>query len=620
MALSNRGLSTWRTKILGRNDGDTSNVSVGVDERNALLKVPASSVETSDGAGQNCMSSERLQPHATQELMTCLGHISLTLEAAEQSENVDWCNDLMEYVRHGYKIARRNGWDQIAKAFSDVARIFISYEEAQYAGLAQPFLRRSYKLLIDMANDLLRAQSRPIVAIRWTEHMEEALNELQARNIPIIPEGEDAPRSVSFSGAAVSVAGDTPRDTASIFDTASAEPEAAYEALPRIPEVMEVTEAATEAPAGLPIGEEEPVTNALVSSDAPLAHMSTPPTVSESCEVPPSPPSNPTLTLAARRLGNEMPLFDGIEDDTEPSKVTDSQDEKGTPDRVNNTAETKYESGRNFSEKKASATAPTTPPLTFSDVSEQSSSAVSAKNPIAPKETVAHDDVTLEAEVEEYPLLLADAVRRGDHREVMSITSRMMLLAAQTEIRQYQRRVDETQNTIRDFEEAIAEAEQRIAKLRETATTLVEEESALETRLSEVEDEEKRLTEEGANLQQQIEELRARLRRLEQEFEAKQQDLEKLSAEEQRIRMEQERLRTEHDRTLSAERLADKERRRLREECDAHRETAATLKQILAERESAYQSLREVVVAAYGLPVEINNGGLPSNGCIQSEA
>jgi len=170
--------------------GEAEGDGVASEERSALLHGPLD-----DPADAAVADDSALNADPTQRLLTSLGRFQRQVARAEGGapQHV-WTDDCIEQLIAGIEIAHENGWEDVKEALTDTARILQSYEEAQAADHAVPFLKDSYEILCLMVGDIIVNSVRSGVMDKWRQRYARALQELARNSVPLIgDDGEEIP-------------------------------------------------------------------------------------------------------------------------------------------------------------------------------------------------------------------------------------------------------------------------------------------------------------------------------------------------------------------------------------------------------------------------------------------
>lgn len=130
----------------------------------------------------------------TQRLLTALGRFHRYVAKGQSgAPQTFWSDDCMNQLIAALELAVGEGWNNVIEALTGTARILQSYENAQLANMAIPFLNDSYELLCLMVGDLIVKNERSGVMGRWRARYDKAIGELDACGVALVADEASEP-------------------------------------------------------------------------------------------------------------------------------------------------------------------------------------------------------------------------------------------------------------------------------------------------------------------------------------------------------------------------------------------------------------------------------------------
>ena len=174
---------------MAQTDDILAESGLGQDERSVLLgSGPQDQADAMDGD----FSLDDDDP--TQQLLLALGHFQRILKEAQDGADDLWSDECMNQLILGVEISLSQSWSQLVDAFTDAGRILQTYESADRARDALPFLDGAYDLLCGIVGEVMGGGVRPQVLDKWQDHYVDALAAIKAAGLKLVDDNEaDAP-------------------------------------------------------------------------------------------------------------------------------------------------------------------------------------------------------------------------------------------------------------------------------------------------------------------------------------------------------------------------------------------------------------------------------------------
>ena len=174
---------------MAQTEGNLAESGLGQDERSVLL---GSGPQDQEGAMGADFSFDGDDP--TQQLLLALGHFQRILKEAQDGADDLWSDECMNQLILGVEISLSQSWSQLVDAFTDAGRILQTYESADRARDALPFLDGAYDLLCGIVGEVMGGGVRPQVLDKWQDHYVDALAAIKAAGLKLVDDNEvDAP-------------------------------------------------------------------------------------------------------------------------------------------------------------------------------------------------------------------------------------------------------------------------------------------------------------------------------------------------------------------------------------------------------------------------------------------
>lgn len=237
------------------------------EERSALLGEPPAREQPAETTPRD-VSDTTPAADPTQRLLTALGRFQRQVVRAERgAPQAEWCDDCMEQLVTGIKIAHAEGWRDVKQALTDTARILHSCESVGQARQCVTFLEDAYEILCLMVGDLIVDSTRSGVIQKWRHRYAQALNDLERQGIAIIDDDGEAEDPGDAAGdssveALDQDAGDAGDPAEAVFPPLEAPPIAAEDAAAAPPALTDAVESEHDAESffqtpGAPVSEPE---------------------------------------------------------------------------------------------------------------------------------------------------------------------------------------------------------------------------------------------------------------------------------------------------------------------------------------------------------------------------
>lgn len=163
---------------MAHTEGNLAESGLGPEERSALIGTHAKEPEAILEAGDS--------EDPTQQLLLVLGHFQRTVgEAKEGADNL-WTDECMNQLIQGVEISLSQGWTHLVDAFTDSGRILQSYENADQATDALPFLEGAYEILCSIVGELMSGGVRPEVLDAWMDEYNAAVQALTDAGLKLV--------------------------------------------------------------------------------------------------------------------------------------------------------------------------------------------------------------------------------------------------------------------------------------------------------------------------------------------------------------------------------------------------------------------------------------------------
>lgn len=147
-------------------------VGLGQDERSVLTDMEP--MDANDHSGP------------VQQLLGVLGEVQEMAQAvSEGNAGGLWSDECMNQLIMGVELSLSQGWGEVLDGFTDTGRILQSYENADRAEDAAPFLQDSYELLCAMVTDSMNGSVRPKIQEQWRARYQAEVDRLQERGLSI---------------------------------------------------------------------------------------------------------------------------------------------------------------------------------------------------------------------------------------------------------------------------------------------------------------------------------------------------------------------------------------------------------------------------------------------------
>lgn len=171
--------------------------AVAAEEREALLAPDADAAPPPDEAAMVHRDDDEMSPldaseNAAHSLLAALGmyHREVT-RAKDGQAGPGWTDACMNQLINGVEISLENGWDDMAGALTETARILQTYDEAGRADDAVTFLDNVYDVLCLMGGNLLVGDLRSDVVDRWRAQHAKTLTQLEADGLALVSDDEE---------------------------------------------------------------------------------------------------------------------------------------------------------------------------------------------------------------------------------------------------------------------------------------------------------------------------------------------------------------------------------------------------------------------------------------------
>ena len=129
-----------------------------------------------------------------QEILTYLEHFS---EQLADSSATDWTDACMNDLISCMEISVAEGWSDLAKVLTDTGRVLQTYENAQTASEAIPFLQDAYDAMCRLVGDIVIEKSTDETMSHWATIYSKCLDEISAEGLELFDDEADANSSES---------------------------------------------------------------------------------------------------------------------------------------------------------------------------------------------------------------------------------------------------------------------------------------------------------------------------------------------------------------------------------------------------------------------------------------
>jgi len=192
------GKKTKNTSFFSRGEApapeEASFSPVAAHERDALL-----GDNDDDGAYPDAPQAPETKEVAqdndpTQPLLTALGrfHREVT-KVKDGADRPNWTDECMNQLIGAVEIAMGQDWPDMVETLTETARILQTYEEADQAEDAIPFLDESYQILCLMVGNILVGSRRNDAIGKWESCYHQALEDLTSRGLALVADEGETP-------------------------------------------------------------------------------------------------------------------------------------------------------------------------------------------------------------------------------------------------------------------------------------------------------------------------------------------------------------------------------------------------------------------------------------------
>ena len=129
-----------------------------------------------------------------QEILTHLEHFS---EQLADSSATDWTDACMNDLISCMEISVPEGWSDLAKVLTDTGRVLQTYENAQIASEAIPFLQDAYDAMCRLVGDIVIEKTTDETMSHWATIYSKYLDEISAEGLELFDDEGDANSSES---------------------------------------------------------------------------------------------------------------------------------------------------------------------------------------------------------------------------------------------------------------------------------------------------------------------------------------------------------------------------------------------------------------------------------------
>lgn len=165
-------------------------------ELNAEDSAPVEDNDPEEKGGRDPFESDPTQP-----LLTSLGRFHREVSRAKDNPAPGWADACMQHLISSVDIAMERGWNDMVATLTETARILQTYDDADRATDAIPFLDESYEILCLMVGNILVGVTRSDSGERWETCYRNALEKLTSAGLTLVrDESESVPATDESTG------------------------------------------------------------------------------------------------------------------------------------------------------------------------------------------------------------------------------------------------------------------------------------------------------------------------------------------------------------------------------------------------------------------------------------